>query len=130
LTATEKFEGWAILELMGHRRLAGHVSEVEIAGHGMLRLDVPSLPYEEIDSSVWPREDIVATQFYSPASLYCLTPTTEDVARKLAASLRPTPAQRWELEAPKPAPEQFEYDQDDADEALETLGAAGDDLPF
>jgi hypothetical protein len=25
-------DGWAILELMGHRRLAGHLSEVQIGG--------------------------------------------------------------------------------------------------
>jgi hypothetical protein len=26
------FEGWAIVELMGHRRLAGRVSEVQLDG--------------------------------------------------------------------------------------------------
>lgn len=35
------FEGWAILELMGHRRLGGHVSEATVAGAGFLRIDVP-----------------------------------------------------------------------------------------
>jgi len=39
---SEKFEGWCVLELMGHRRLAGYVSEQEIAGADMLRIDVPS----------------------------------------------------------------------------------------
>lgn len=31
---------WAILELMGHRRLAGFITEQEIGGSAMLRLDV------------------------------------------------------------------------------------------
>ena len=31
-----------VLDLMGHRRLAGYVSEQEIAGAGMLRIDVPA----------------------------------------------------------------------------------------
>lgn len=35
------FEGWAILELMGHRRLGGYVSEATVAGAGFLRIDVP-----------------------------------------------------------------------------------------
>lgn len=33
------FEGWAIVELMGHRRLAGFVREVSMFGASMLRLD-------------------------------------------------------------------------------------------
>jgi hypothetical protein len=85
------FEGWAILELMGHRRLAGHVREVVIAGAGFLRLDVPSLDAEDPP---------VATQFYPPSAVYCLTPTTEDIARRMGARARPEPVTRWELPAP------------------------------
>lgn len=80
---TEPFEGWAIVELMGHRRLAGYVSEQEIAGSGMIRVDVPG--------------DAGATQLYSPSALYCLTPTTEDVARRVAATSAPEPVRPWEL---------------------------------
>ncbi len=36
------FAEWAIVELMGHRRLAGYLREVEIAGRGFLRLDIPT----------------------------------------------------------------------------------------
>lgn len=86
------FEGWAILELMGHRRLAGYVREQEIAGAGMLRLDIHGT--ETGDAAV-------ATQFYSPAALYCLTPTTEDIARKLGERLRPAPVTRYEIEPPE-----------------------------
>ncbi len=80
-----KFEDWAILELMGHRRLAGYVTEQEIAGASFLRLDVHTA------------DSIVATQFYSPASVYCLTPTTEDIARALGERSQPQPVQRYEL---------------------------------
>lgn len=86
----EPFEGWAIVELMGHRRLAGYVREVEIAGAGMLRLDVPGEKEGET----------VATRFYSPSALYCLTPTTEETARAVARGANPAPVQRWELPAP------------------------------
>src|SRR4051812_33922312 len=85
------FEGWAILELMGHRRLAGYLREQELAGSGFVRLDVPGPE----------GEDDVATQFYAPAAVYCITPTTEDVARRIALLSRPAPVQRWEL---PPAP--------------------------
>jgi hypothetical protein len=83
------FEGWAILELMGHRKLAGYVREQEVAGAGFIRIDVPRVGADEN----------VATQFYAPGALYCLTPTTEDVARRIAASCQPEPVTRWELPA-------------------------------
>jgi hypothetical protein len=84
------FEGWAILELMGHRRLGGFVQEQEIAGHGFLRIDVPG---ENGNAS--------ASQFYSPGSVYCLTPTTEEMARAVARHNQPQPVNRWELPQPK-----------------------------
>ena len=83
----DPFEGWAIVELMGHRRLAGHVSEQQIAGAAFLRLDVHD------------GEGATATQFYSPSAVYCITPTSEPMARKIGAMSRPEPIVRWELEA-------------------------------
>ncbi|XXX79239.1 hypothetical protein WMF30_10735 [Sorangium sp. So ce134] len=53
------YQGWAIVELMGHRRLAGRVSEVTQYGATQLRLDVPG----EGDA-------VMATQFYSGGALY------------------------------------------------------------
>jgi hypothetical protein len=85
----EGFEGWTIMELMGHRRLAGYVREQEIAGHGFLRLDV----------FCGTEAEPMATQLYSPASVYAMTPTTEALARKIADSSRPAPVARWELPA-------------------------------
>lgn len=87
------FEGWAILELMGHRRLGGYVSEATVAGAGFLRIDVPG------DDGGADPDSMVATQFYSPSSVYCLTPVTEEMARAVAARNRPQPVQRWELPA-------------------------------
>lgn len=81
------FEGWSILELMGHRRLAGYVSEQEVAGQGFLRLDVFTIV----------PGPAVATQFYSPSAVYCLTPTTEEIARAIGAKATPAPVSRWEL---------------------------------
>jgi hypothetical protein len=77
----EPFKGWAILELMGHRRLAGFVQEVTLAGAGMLRIDVPG-------------KDGNATQFFSPSSVYALTPCSEATARAVAGA---APVNEWEL---------------------------------
>lgn len=100
------FEGWAILELMGHRRLAGLVTEQTIGGVAFLRLDVPA---PGADAGVF-----TATQFYAPQSVYCLTPTTEAIARALAASAQPQPVTRYEL----PAPRRRDVDGDDDDDDL------------
>ena len=97
------FEGWAILELMGHRRLAGYVREQEIAGSGFLRLDVPGEGEGDRD---------VATQFYAPGAVYCLPPTTETVARRLALLARPQPVSPYELPA-GPAANVDERDDED-----------------
>lgn len=87
--ATEAFAEWTILELLGHRRLAGYVTEATIAGASFLRIDVPADP--------------PVTQYYSPGSVYAITPTTEAIARKVAETGRPKPVQHWELEPPRPA---------------------------
>ena len=76
---------WSILELMGHRRLAGYVTEHELAGKGFIRIDIPG------------PNDAKVTQFYSPDAVYGLTPTTEDVARRVAAHNSPAPVSTWEL---------------------------------
>ena len=88
----ETFEGWCILELMGHRRIGGYVREQQIAGAGFLRIDVPGSDSEP---------EVVATQFYPPSSVYCLTPTTEAMARVVATNHKPEPVSRWEIQQPK-----------------------------
>lgn len=84
------FEEWAILELMGHRRLAGLVKEETIGAASFIRIDVP----DEDGKST-------ATQFYNPAAIYCITPTTKEMAVKVAATDRPAPVSRWELLDPE-----------------------------
>ncbi|PZP65566.1 hypothetical protein [Methylorubrum populi] len=78
------FEGFALLELMGHRQRVGRVSEVEAFGGKLLRIDV--LPARDGQSE--------ATEFYGCASIYGLTPVTEEVARSLARRYGAFPAPR------------------------------------
>lgn len=102
------FEGWAILELMGHRRLAGYLQEAQLGGASFIRIDVPGSD----------GEGNVATQMYSPAAVYCITPTTEAIARKAATSSQPAPVTAWELrpERTLPAPRRDINDDDDDDD--------------
>jgi rubrerythrin len=82
---SDAYEGWAIVELMGHRRLAGQVSQAEQYGAVFLRLDVPG------------PDGNVATQFYGGGAVYCLTPCSEEAARAVALREQPAPVHAWEL---------------------------------
>lgn len=81
----KKFEEWAILELMGHRRLAGKITEATILGGALLRIDIPG------------KDGKFTTQFYGAQSIYCITPTTEEIARSVALHNEPAPVSQWEL---------------------------------
>lgn len=82
----EGFQGWAILELMGHRRLAGFVTDVAMFGTQMLRIDIPI------------NENDKVTQFYGGTAIYCVTPSSEQIARGLAAQTQATlPVSSFEL---------------------------------
>ena len=63
---------WAVVELMGHRKLAGLVSEEIRFGVPMCRIDVPA------------NGEIAAfTQLYGGASIYAMTPVSEKAVRVL-----------------------------------------------
>lgn len=104
--AAAAFTEWCIVEMLGHRRLAGLLREVQLAGAGFLRLDIP-----EHDS------DPARTQYLAPSSIYAIHPCTEATARRAAAAWRPQPVQRWELpaEPARPAPAAADDDEDLAD---------------
>ncbi|HYD02579.1 MAG TPA: hypothetical protein VEB22_15235 [Phycisphaerales bacterium] len=70
---------WAIVEQMGHARAGGFVTEVELAGARLLRVDLP----EQVQ---WGRRYPAATVFVSGGNLYRLTPCTEEQARKVTRS--------------------------------------------
>lgn len=63
------FEGWALLEIFGHRMRWGFVTEVEIFGAKKARIDVHS------------SKGVVNTEFYSGDAIFCLTPTTEEAVK-------------------------------------------------
>lgn len=83
--ARETCDQWAIVELMGHRRLGGMVTEVERFGTKMLRIDIP--PAEEDGQTL--------TQFYSGSSLYGLTIVDEETARGIARANQQRPVEPW-----------------------------------
>jgi len=92
---------WAVLELMGRRRLAGWLSEQQVAGASFLRIDVPGTSADHPGAS----------QLYAPAAVYAITPTTEETARRIAAWSWPAPVQPWELRVPAlPRPDDDDFE--------------------
>lgn len=88
IVAAPVFDGWAIVELMGHRVRCGRVTEVELAGGKMLRIDVHCA-----DGSV-------VTEFYAASALYALRPCSEEVAKARTDDPRPIrPVEYREREA-------------------------------
>lgn len=112
-TDEEQYEGWTILELMGHRRIIGYVRQQEIAGRAFLRVDIPSEP--------------PVTQFYSSDAVYCMTPTTEQLARRACALNRVAPVSQWELPAPPAAKPVDAEIVDDEHDRNDSWGNGGDD---
>jgi hypothetical protein len=83
---SEKFEQWCILEIMGHQTYAGMVSEQCIGGASFVRIDVP-------ESDGIPG----FSKCFGAASIYCITPVTEEVARLRAKTLRQAPLSVYDL---------------------------------
>lgn len=84
------FGQWCILEVMGHRKLGGYVTEQPLFGTAMLRIDIPS------------SSENYVTEYYGGSSIYALHPVTEEVARAFAARSRVRPVEVYELALPEP----------------------------
>lgn len=76
MTETAKdFDCWAIVEAMGFKKYAGHVTTQELAGSSFIRVDVPETSIPEFSKLI------------GAGSIYMITPTDEATARKAAAVL-------------------------------------------
>ncbi len=88
----EQTDVWAIVELMGHVRLAGRLTEEEKFGTKMGRLDIP-IPNDSDDLTPGPQ---FVTQLFGGASVYRITIVTEAVARQVARKNQPAPVSPWD----------------------------------
>lgn len=112
------FESWAIVEMLGHKKLAGFVSEQTIAGAALIRVDVPATP----EDRRW-QATAAYTKLIGVASIYCMTPCTEEVARLAAREIEryndPLPValpEERRLAAAAVDAEQFDDDDEDNDD--------------
>ena len=106
---------WAIVELMGHRKLAGYCTD----DGGMLRIDVYDNDPDGSDGEVTP----LATQWYGAAAIYCITASTKAMCLAVTANHQPAPVGRWEL--PERATAGVTADEDESE--LEDATPVDDD---
>jgi hypothetical protein len=102
------FEGWAIVEMMGHQREIGYVTTEYFGGAALFRVDAPEIPERDAELNrpeylivedscrLCPRGTKVRrlaipakTRFVAPGALYALTPCTEETARKAIEEMVP-----------------------------------------
>lgn len=81
---SEKFEQWAIVEVMGYQRLAGKVTEQAVGGTSFVRVDVPEVgccqPF---------------TKLLGSGAIYAITITDEETAKAAAGHLLQRPMDEW-----------------------------------
>jgi len=77
---SEKFEQWAILELFGHQRTAGLVTEQTIGGTSFVRVDVPAVDGKQ-----------GFTKLYGQGAIYAITFVDEETGRAAAKQITPRP---------------------------------------
>jgi len=85
-TKPESFDSWALVELFGHQKIVGRVTEATMAGGAFLRVDVPAV-----------EENKAFTRFYSPGAIYSINPITEEIAMGLVQRYRHEPVSQFEL---------------------------------
>lgn len=97
MTTVEKFDEWAVVEIMGHKKYAGHVTEHAMGGASFVRIDVPEITLQD-------GQKLAAfTKLFGAGSVYCISPCTEETAKAFAARLMAESFSRFE--APRlPAP--------------------------
>ena len=91
----KKFEAWGLLELFGHQRIAGKLSEETIGGCHFIRIDVPALP--AVGRNAFETATPAYTRYFTQGAIYSMTPTSEAVAHAMAANLRVEPVHAWEI---------------------------------
>jgi hypothetical protein len=92
MTTSEKFDQWAIIELFGHQRIAGRVTEETIGGCSFVRVDVPAF-----DAA--PRESATQafTKLFGQGAIYAMTFVDESAAKMVGRGLRLQPIDTWSL---------------------------------
>jgi len=82
----EKFELNAVVELFGHTKMAGKVTEQTIGVATFVRVDVP-------ETTQQPK----FTRLLNPSAIYAINPVTEEVMLHMAEMITSKPIDSWDI---------------------------------
>lgn len=83
----QKFELNAVVELFGHQRIAGRVSEQSIGVATFIRIDVP-------ETTQQPK----FTRIVNPSAIYAINPVTEEVMLQMSEMVTAKPIDSWDIQ--------------------------------
>lgn len=126
-----KFEGYAVVEIMGHNREIGYVTTAYFGGPALFRIDQPPIPAREseLTRAEW-IGDVLAqpgtkvervaipgkTSYVGPQAVFRLTPCDQETALKAIERMIPAPIKILSLvEAKKLGEGAAEATSDDQD---------------
>ena len=82
----DKFESWAIIELFGHQRIAGYVTECSIGGCSFVRVVVPAIGKSQ-----------PITKMFGSGAIYAITLVDQDAAVMAAQEIQAEVIPTWSL---------------------------------
>ncbi len=83
--------GYALVELFGHQRIVGYLSQQAFGSGVLFRMDVPDM----LKDGKKVREGF--TRYFGISAIYSITPVSEEVVRSLLPSIDGTPARPMAL---------------------------------
>lgn len=84
MSEDRKFQEWAIVDLFGHQRVAGRVTEQQLGGETFIRVDIP-------------KGEGFYTRMFGKGAIYGISLVDEAIAREVAKNREPEPVNRFEM---------------------------------
>jgi len=83
---TNPLDLFAIVELFGHTKMAGKVTEHSMGPATFIRVDVPETTQQPS-----------FTRLLNPSAIYAINPTTQDVVNHMAQQFQNKPIESWDI---------------------------------
>ncbi len=82
----EKFQLTAMVELFGHQRIAGLVTEQNVGGASFIRVDVPET-----------QDQPKFTRLFNPSAIYAINPVSEETMMIMVGQIQSKPISSWDV---------------------------------
>jgi hypothetical protein len=82
----EKIELYALVELFGHQKIAGTITEHSFGPSTFIRIDVPETENQP-----------AFTRLVNPSAVYAINPVTKEVMESLVLSIQAKPIDSWDI---------------------------------